>query len=673
MVQLKGIMDVEGVNVNPLTDQPYTDDYRKLAQIWSKYPAYKKADTILKSIDNNQLTFIVSGTGSGKTVLIPKFALHYTDYRGKVGITLPKKVVTASSAEYAAKTLDVKLGESIGYKHKNSPSKYYNMDTNKILYMTDGVLIMKFTQDPLLSEFNVIIIDEAHERKIQIDLLLLYLKNLLLSGKRPDLRVIIMSATIDYSKYQNYFHGVSSNVINISGQPNYSIEVHYHPVQDYLLGGIKLADDIIKENNKRDMLFFVTSGSEAKKMCKKITPKNPKLYCTEVYSDMDRELKAIAISADQYKKTGMYDQKLVIATNVAESSLTIDGLKYVIDSGYELASRFDPKTYGNILEKRLITQAQALQRRGRVGRTEPGICYHLMTKDEFDNLAKYPEPDILKEDLTSSLLQTIKISPKQTLHSGLEMFQALMDPPLTEFIQATRDLYQIYDIVDNNGRLTQVGEIAYSFPSVPINRVLFIIYSYNLHCAKEACDIIGLIDACGGHLENIFYKKEDICQSRIDNKSQKILDRAVDKTSDHISYLNIYNMYRFAKDRNKWAQDSNVRIATMRKASQNSMQYFRKLRTLLDPKVEERLERVVQPKIGKNNKYLKNNLKTALQKSHIHLTAKHNRPVMLPTKTADISRNSMVDPKKIGGKAFIYDQFVSLERKWEFVNITIIE
>ncbi len=97
MVQLKGIMDVEGVNVNPLTGQPYSEDYRKLAQIWSKYPAYKKADTILKSIDSNQLTFIVSGTGSGKTVLIPKFALHYTDYKGKVGITLPKKVVTGQN------------------------------------------------------------------------------------------------------------------------------------------------------------------------------------------------------------------------------------------------------------------------------------------------------------------------------------------------------------------------------------------------------------------------------------------------------------------------------------------------------------------------------------------------------------------------------------------------
>jgi hypothetical protein len=178
ITETNGIFDPNGININPLNGKPYSDTYKEYAKKWSKFPAYEKADDIINSIDNNQITFIISGTGSGKTVLIPKFALHYTQYKGKIGITLPKRVVTLSAANYAAQTLDVELGNEIGYMYKGSPKEMVK-STNKMIYMTDGILIMKFVKDPLLSDLDIIIIDEAHERKVQIDLLMLFIKKIL--------------------------------------------------------------------------------------------------------------------------------------------------------------------------------------------------------------------------------------------------------------------------------------------------------------------------------------------------------------------------------------------------------------------------------------------------------------------------------------------------------------
>ena len=154
-----GILDPKGINPNPLTGLPYSDEYKNLAKIWSSFPAYQRASDVFESLQK-QITFIISGTGSGKTVLIPKFALHYTGYQGLIGITLPKRVVTLSAAMFSAKTLDVELGDSVGYVYKGSPKEMVN-NKNKMVYMTDGSLIMKIVRDPLLMEYKVIIIDEA--------------------------------------------------------------------------------------------------------------------------------------------------------------------------------------------------------------------------------------------------------------------------------------------------------------------------------------------------------------------------------------------------------------------------------------------------------------------------------------------------------------------------------
>jgi len=667
-----GIMDPEGIRENPLTGKPYSDEYKKLAKIWSEFPTYYKAHEILTTLADYPLTFIVSGTGSGKSVLIPKFALHYTNYQGKIAMTLPKRVVTLSAATFSAKTLDVELGREVGYVYKGSKKEMLNPG-NRIIYMTDGTLIMKFVTDPSLSEYQVIIIDEAHERKVQIDLLLLFLKNLLLSGKRPDLRVIIMSATIDSEKYQRYFHGIHSKVINISGQPNYPITTHFldRISYSYMIDGLNLIEKLINDGVKQDMLFFITTSNEALQLCRSIRPKYPKVYCIEVYADMDQNLKIYAESRDKFLELGNYEQKLIMATNVAESSLTIDGLKYVIDSGYELYSYFDPEAYGQVLEKRLITKAQALQRRGRVGRTEPGICYHLLTETQFDLLNDYPEPDILKQDITMDILKIIQLTDDQTLTSAQQMLDQLMDPPKRSFVAVATDIFRMYKIVDDNGKLNKIGYDISKFSALPINRVLFLIYAYDLHCAREASIIIAMMEKLSGKLSNLFFKSDTICQSGCKKPASKdLIKKLVQKRGDHLTYLKIYQEFQNASDQKAFARKYGIRMDTINAAHKLAQSYYYKVISSQKSQSQTQSSRVIKTDIKKN-------IIEALKRSHQHLIAKNMVPVFSRKEIeGQINKDSAVyyhyNRKDLVKKKFIYDEMTNINNNWEFSNVTII-
>ena len=664
-----GILDPNGVKPNPLTGKDYSQQYKNLSKKWSTFPAYKKAKDVLESIANNQITMIISGTGSGKSVLIPKFALHYTNYQGKIGMTLPKKVVTVSAAMFAAETMDVELGQEMGYIHKGSPKNMVS-DKNKMVYMTDGVLIMKFVKDPTLSEFKVIIIDEAHERKIQIDLIMLFLKKLILSGKRPDLKIIIMSATIDGEKYKHYFLGTSFNIINISGQPNHEIKTIFleKETKTYMSEGLKIMSDLVDSGIKSDMLFFITTSNEAIQLCKNIRPKYPRIYCIEVYADMDQNLKLYAESRDKFLELGNYDQKFVMATNVAESSLTIDGLKYVIDSCYELYSHFDPYNIAQTLEKRLITKAQALQRRGRVGRTEPGICYHLLTKKQFDVLENFPAPDILRQDITMDFLKIISQTNNKTFDEGYKLMNELMDPPKKPFVDFSKYILEFYNILDTDGKMTKIAHDIINFSSVPINRTLFLIYAYQLHCAKEASIIIAMIDVLNSKLNNLFFKADTLCNSSCEKAASKnLIKKLVQKKGDHLTFLNIFQEFKKQTDQKSWARKYGIRLDALNKADKESKKYYYKI---LDLSRAPQLSRIEGKDTDKK-------ILEALKQSHRHLLSKN----MIPTFSgkdvnAKINKESSVyyyyDQKNLSKKTFIYDELTNINGNWEFSVITLI-
>jgi pre-mRNA-splicing factor ATP-dependent RNA helicase DHX15/PRP43 len=299
-----GILDPNANSINPLTNKNYSNknSYKNLSKEWSEYPMYKIKDKAIKAINDNQVVLITSGTGSGKTVLTPKFALHTYGYDAKIAITNPKKIPTKDAAEFAAKTLDVKLGEEVGYKYRGSPNNSRSNKT-KLLYCTDGYIMNIMKSDPLLKIFDMVIIDEAHERNVNIDLLMVLIKRAMLV--RRDLKLIIMSATIDVSKFINYFpkKDFKFEYVESPGKT-------YYPVEEFNLnksiynfdknGIIKNMDDIINQavntviylllttgggsiknnknnkNNKQppeDILVFLTSGAELNKACSLLNKK----------------------------------------------------------------------------------------------------------------------------------------------------------------------------------------------------------------------------------------------------------------------------------------------------------------------------------------------------------------------------------------------------------------
>uniref|UniRef100_A0A6G6ACZ4 RNA helicase n=1 Tax=Borely moumouvirus TaxID=2712067 RepID=A0A6G6ACZ4_9VIRU len=666
-----GVLDPTGTQTNPLTGESYSDNYKNLASVWSTYPVYFQSKNILRALDENQVIFLSVGTGGGKTALTPKLALHFTNYKGRIAITLPKRIVALSAATYSAETLDVKLGTSVGYVYKGSDKSMLN-EKNHLIYMTDGYLVMEFVKDPTLSKYNIIIIDEAHERRVQIDLLMLFLKNILLSGKRPDLKVIIMSATINGPKYQNYFAGIKSEIINVSGQPNYPIEVHFldKPTDSYMHTGLELIETLIHENLRRDILFFITTSNEALQLCRSIRPNYPRVYCIEVYADMDKKLKIYAESRDKFLELGDYDQKLIMATNVAESSLTINGLKYVVDSGFELQSRFDPEVYGQILGKQLITQAQAIQRRGRVGRTEPGICYHLLTKDQFNNLELYPTPDILKQDITMDIIKIMQISDSKTFTEANNMLQQLMDPPKQSFINVAHDLFDMYKIIDANDKLTKIGSLMTQFSSLSVNRIMFLIYSFQLQCAREAAIILAMMEFINGKITNIFYKLDPICESNCERQSANLwLDKMIQKRGDHLTYLKIFQEYKNASDKKTWGNKYGIRLDLFNNIDKTANQYFYKILNFYKNPEPSR----IVPSSTNINK----NLIQALTESHKHLTANKLKPIFSKKQVEGrISKDSVVrqkyNKKELSNKKFIYDEFTNINGKWEFRTITII-
>ena len=571
-----GILDPKGKNKNPITDLDYTNDFIELAKNWSKLPAYKNAEQIINLLKKHQVFLVISGTGSGKTVLMPKFLLHTFDYKKRIAITLPKQILTENMASYASNILEVKLGNQIGYKYKGSPKKMYNDKTN-LLYTTDGTIVQKLMNDPELKEFDGIIIDEAHERKVQIDIMLLLLKNVL--KKRPEFKLIIMSATINASIFENYFKKFDFKKIELSGESNYPIESIYleKPIKqsEYLDKGIDIIKDILKEDKVDNILFFVTSSNEAFNVCKKINLIKSQFtpICVELYANMPKTREFIAIDFDEYKKQG-HNVKIIVSTNVAESSLTVKGITYVIDCGFELLSTYEPKMRATKLELKMTSKAQILQRKGRTGRTGPGICYHLYTKKEFDKLKEYPEPDIRTANLSSEFLGLLK-NVKQTKILK-KILKKMIEPPNKKYIKYIFEDFKNLKLIANK-EITKKGEMISKIPVSDIYLGNCMVYSYLYNCSREMSLIVSLLEATSNNLGKIFSRPPE--NKKEEHANAKNIFKH--KYGDHMSILNIIEKYKNVKSNQKnkenieenmrkWCFDNFLNYKNLSKALKNS-------------------------------------------------------------------------------------------------------
>jgi pre-mRNA-splicing factor ATP-dependent RNA helicase DHX15/PRP43 len=590
-----GILDPKGKELNPLTSEKYSSTYKELGKIWSKFPAYEKASEIIKGIIKNNVILITSGTGSGKTVLIPKYCLHAFDYKGKIAITLPKQVITESAAVFAAKTLDVTLGEHVGYKFRGSNKKAYSPNNN-LLYATDGTIVSKILKEPTLKEFDAVIIDEAHERKVQIDFLLYLLKEVIKT--RPEFKLIIMSATINVDIFKKYYNDFKFLHIDIGGKTNYKITSHFLDKNlkqnEYIDEGIKIIKNILKHNSDSDsnndddgdILFFVPSISETKDTCIKLG--DGEHFCVEVYSGMDKERQILAQEKDKYREVYNKKRKIVISTNVAESSLTIDGIKYVIDSGLELYNYYDPINRANVLEKQFITHAQAKQRMGRAGRTSTGICYHLYTSDTFNKeMRKFPEPEIKKSNLDYEFLKLLQIPSIGTIDNLKKILQEFIEPPSKIYIESGLKTLEKLHLINYNikhplSQTTKLGKIVIDLQMDPMEAMTFFA-SHHLNCAKEVAVILSMIGTSRASISQFFNKPNDLLNKNdnrmiiLNRKFNEAMVSLASKHGDHITLLLLFNKYLEYKDNDKKLNEFTYKYFLRKDTLNKSKQTFNRI------------------------------------------------------------------------------------------------
>lgn len=409
-------------------------------------PILERKEEILSAILQNQIIIVAGETGSGKTTQLPVICLEAGRGRyGKIGCTQPRRIAAVSIANRIAEELHCQIGEEVGYKIRfNDKDSEYT----SVKFMTDGILLAEIEQDQLLSRYDTLIIDEAHERSLNIDFILGYLRKLL--NKRPDLKLIISSATIDTSLFSQAFG--NAPVIEVSGRI-YPVELLYlsdndeeTPEETYVDSAVKAAGDLLDLYNFGDMLIFMPTERDIRETCDRL-----KGLCRidtvimPLFARLGRaEQEAIFSKIDK--------RKIVVATNIAETSVTVPNIRFVIDTGLARISRYAPRLRTNRLPVEPISKAAADQRKGRCGRVMDGVCIRLYSEKQYNQREQYTLPEIKRANLAGVILSMI------AHHLGdIEEFPFL-EPPSRSAIAEGYSLLRELGAINENNRLTSLGK-----------------------------------------------------------------------------------------------------------------------------------------------------------------------------------------------------------------------
>jgi HrpA-like RNA helicase len=661
-----GILDPEGLNVNPLTGNPYENlhkgeltrgkkqpsTYAQLAkETWEPLGVYKRSTDILKTLNNYQIVCAKSGTGSGKTVIFPKYALHVGGYKKRVLCAIPKKLITKSGAAFAARVLDVHLGEEVGYMYKGE--REVSVDKTMLTFTTTGSVNALIKRDELLSNYDYLVIDEAHERSSAMDMLLLFVKQMVM--KRSSIKIIIMSATIDLEVYRRYFTDphfkFSFATLNIEGDPTYPRSLVYRAphqfvrkgtdkkvIEDGLVAEIasildrpplrhdkKLTQYIITELKKSkkykdtsnpvednindgDIIAFVPAGSIGVNVCEKLKelqktkPQWQPFFCTTLEAKSAnkrvKDAKGVevlksdgkpateeyyATDENAYKKHPTSDpqhpftRKIVLTTEVAESSVTINGATYVIETAVKYESSFFPQTLSSELAIKFIARDAIMQRQGRIGRTEPGVVYHMYTEEQFNNFADITTPDMRKIDLTSEILEIMAMPGKDSIQAVRDFFLQLIEPPKDIFLEsAVRTLHSLGAITSTapHGRRNMFGRAMSYFrsPITPAQAKCLIISKY-YNCSREMSQLVALLDALGG---------KEINMGMLADPKKGVSPFLVSKYGDHLTLLHAYQRYAAARDKYAYCKTYNLKMPFFANVEEMSTKINNTVETLFE-------------------------------------------------------------------------------------------
>lgn len=456
-------------------------------------PVAGRREEILAAIRQHQVVVVAGETGSGKTTQLPKICLEAgLGIQGRIGHTQPRRLAARAVAQRIADELQTPLGQAVGYQVRFTD---HSDDHTRIKLMTDGILLAQTQHDRFLNEYDCIIIDEAHERSLNIDFLLGYLKQLL--PKRPDLKIVITSATIDVERFARHFADAAGNpapVIEVSGR-TFPVEMRYRSLlrsedneEDLsLYDGIaealaELRDEDRKQGQHGDVLVFLPGEREIRECAEFL--RRAQLPATEILP-----LYARLSAGDQQKIFRPHGgRRVVLATNVAETSLTVPGIRYVVDTGVARISRYSYRSKVQRLPVEAISQASANQRAGRCGRTAPGVCIRLYDESDFLNRPEFTEPEIQRTNLAAVILQMLQ------LKLGRLQDFPFIDAPDERFIKDGFTLLQELEAVTERGDMTELGRKMARLPVDPrIGRML--LEAQQRHALREVLIIAAALSA----------------------------------------------------------------------------------------------------------------------------------------------------------------------------------
>ncbi|XP_038700417.1 pre-mRNA-splicing factor ATP-dependent RNA helicase DEAH1-like isoform X2 [Tripterygium wilfordii] len=450
-------------------------------------PIYAYRDELLQAVNEHQVLIIVGETGSGKTTQIPQY-LHEAGYtkRGKVGCTQPRRVAAMSVAARVSQEMGVKLGHEVGYSIRFEDC---TSEKTVLKYMTDGMLLREFLGEPDLASYSVVMVDEAHERTLSTDILFGLVKDI--ARFRPDLKLLISSATLDAEKFSNYFD--SAPIFKIPGR-RFPVEIHYTkaPEADYLDAAIVTVLQIHVTHEPGDILVFFTGQDEietAEEILKQRTrglgTKIAELIICPIYANLPTELQAKI-----FEPTPEGARKVVLATNIAETSLTIDGIKYVIDPGFCKMKSYNPRTGMESLLVTPISKASANQRAGRSGRTGPGKCFRLYTAYTYHHdMDENTVPEIQRTNLANVVLTLKSLGILNLLNFDF------MDPPPSETLLKALEMLFALGALNKLGELTKLGRRMAEFPLDPMLSKM-IVASDKYKCSDEGMLTLVIILLC---------------------------------------------------------------------------------------------------------------------------------------------------------------------------------
>ncbi|MGW1171347.1 ATP-dependent RNA helicase HrpA [Streptomyces sp. NPDC002550] len=510
-------------------------------------PVSQKKDVIAAAIRDHQVVIVAGETGSGKTTQIPKICLELgRGVRGMIGHTQPRRIAARTVAERVAEELRTPLGESVGWKVRFTDQ--VNPDATFIKLMTDGILLAEIQTDRELRAYDTIIIDEAHERSLNIDFLLGYLAQLL--PKRPDLKVVITSATIDPERFSRHFG--DAPIIEVSGR-TYPVEVRYRPLleedsDDADRDQITAICDAVEElraEGQGDILVFLSGEREIRDTADALEKKYPRAGGADWQGTEILPLYARLSHAEQHRvfqpHTG---RRIVLATNVAETSLTVPGIKYVIDPGFARISRYSHRTKVQRLPIEPVSQASANQRKGRCGRTSDGICIRLYSEDDFLARPEFTDAEILRTNLASVILQMTAAGL-----GDIEKFP-FIDPPDHRNIRDGVQLLQELGALDAaqkdpRKRLTDTGRKLAQLPVDP-RLARMVLEADRNGCVREVMVIAAALSI------------QDPRERPADKQAQADQQHArfKDETSDFLAYL---NLWRYVREQQKERGSSSFR------------------------------------------------------------------------------------------------------------------